>query len=67
MTAPGTYLVPFTGPQLRVMREILAAIANDPGWAEYTGRRDWRTLERATETVVSAHVDACRAESTPAR
>jgi hypothetical protein len=59
--------VRLTGAQLRVIRSVLAAVANDPdGWESYLGgARDWATLQRATDAITSAHVDACRAESTP--
>jgi hypothetical protein len=52
-----THTVRLTGPQLRVLHELLSIIGNDP---------DWQTLGRVTDVIVGAHVDACRAESTPA-
>jgi hypothetical protein len=61
-----THTVRLTGPQLRVLHELLSIIGNDPDWAEQFGERDWQTLGRATDVIVAAHVDACRAESTPA-
>ena len=61
-----THTVRLTGAQLRVLRELLSIIGNDPDWSEQFGERDWQTLGRATSAIVGAHVDACRAESTPA-
>lgn len=61
-----SYAVRLTGAQLRVLREVLAVVTNDPDWSDFTGERDWATLGRATEVIVDAHVAACRAESTPA-
>lgn len=61
-----THTVRLTGAQLRVLREVLSLVTNDPDWSEIVKGRDWGTLERATEVIVGAHVDACRAESTPA-
>lgn len=58
--------VKLTGAQLRVLRDVLTVIANDPDWSEFTGDRDWATFGRAVERITDAHVAACRAESTPA-
>lgn len=57
-----SYRVSLTAAQLRVLRELLSIIGNDPDWSEQFGERDWQTLGRATSVIVGAHVDACRAE-----
>jgi hypothetical protein len=62
-----SYPVRLTGPQLRVLRELLSVVMNDPDWGETLGAKDWGVLERVTDTIVGAHVTACRAESIPAR
>lgn len=67
MGRPKSYPVTLTGAQLRVLREVLSAVMNDPdGWQPFVGAKDWPTLERASSTIISAHGDAMRAESTPA-
>jgi hypothetical protein len=63
-----SYTVRLTGAQLRVLRQVLGIVMNDPDWSEITGQRDWATLDRATSIITNAHVDACRAETvTPTR
>lgn len=60
------YRVPLTGPQLRVLNDVLSAVANDPDWSEFTGERDWATFGRGCDAIGDAFRAAARAESHPA-
>jgi hypothetical protein len=61
------YAIQLTGPQLRVLHDVLATVTNDPDWSEYTGDKDWATLGRASDVIADAYRVACRTESTPAQ
>lgn len=60
--------VPLTGPQLRVLHELLSVVRNDPYWGETTATsaRDMATLGRAHDVILSELREAQRAASTPA-
>ena len=53
-----------TGPQLRVIHEVLSLVTNDPDWADMLGsQRDWQTLERGHSAIRDAWRLACQAHS----
>lgn len=59
------YSVLLTGPQLRILHELLSVVMNDPYW--YDGKlRDHGIAARAHEAILDAWREAARAESSPA-
>jgi hypothetical protein len=60
-----TYALEMTGPQLRVLHELLSPVLNDPSAMDLS-QRDLNTLNAAHEKIMSTLRTAWRAESTPA-
>jgi hypothetical protein len=63
--AQPSYTVRLTGPQLRVLHELLSPVLNDPSAMDLS-QRDLNTLSAAHEKIITALRSAWRAESTPA-